>query len=81
MLAGKGFVSLQFSKLSHYFWSDFESMVFKLGILPAIVFSLHPPGNDKEIDSDLLPAALEGEPLVEVRRRVQQLHHLCLTLN
>ena len=39
------------------------------------------PGDDKEINSNLLPAALEGEPLVEVRRRVQQLHHLCLTLN
>ena len=44
-----------------FFWSDLPAIVFNLGML------VHPPGNDKEIDSDLLPAALEGEPLVEVR--------------
>ena len=38
------------------------------------------PGNDEEVDGNLLPTALQGEPLVEVRRRVQKLHHVRLSL-
>ena len=38
------------------------------------------PGDDEEVDGNLLPTALQGEPLVEVRRRVQKLHHVRLGL-
>ena len=41
------------------FWPDFSGSCLRMLV--------DLPGNDKEVDSDLLSTAFEGQPLVEVR--------------